>query len=583
MIKLNKLITESISGVKILVSYDDQNKLFKIKDKETSEIIKEGDEISVEAFLNINGARMDTPRFMANYPVTKVNSNAADMSHFSPFSLLEFLRLRHDGTELELVMYPREYQEGCKFVPGIKIPLGECLIKDIKESSMINLMVCQKESLKDIKKIAVRTYKENDNREIALVTKDNKYYPFVIEPKETDSFANSLILILDGNEISLNPEDLKKACNQQDALTVISQDPKCCESEDTITEGMAIDKLINSHVVVFESTDLNSLSRTMFHVHPEATYRNWKVSEIKENADTNKFYFEVQGNNTDALLNDDFVLGRLLSENVYITHRTPLHESSPLDKAVFALRNGLSLKEAVDSLIKEQLNYNKAEKTIKECGLGDVGVTTATLAAPALVTSSTINCNCDNTGVTLADIMPAIGQKQFDVKKKAKVAKEPKGEVKVNDNITNANPNKTPFREEVLEQMGLTEQYSQLVKYLTEDEDDLPVDNAVATEEPQASEPSATLGDDSNISFDNLPTIPSMDTDSSLPSSDTLGQNAENVETKEEPKEVFKASDSSELPEEAILKGLEGEEFSEPYDNLVVNGSQQKSSEEQMM
>ena len=50
MIKLNKLVTESISGVNVLVSYDDPSQTFKVISKEKGDLLIEGDEIHVWLF-----------------------------------------------------------------------------------------------------------------------------------------------------------------------------------------------------------------------------------------------------------------------------------------------------------------------------------------------------------------------------------------------------------------------------------------------------------------------------------------------------------------------------------------------------
>ena len=41
MIKLNKLVTESISGVNVLVSYDDPSQTFKVISKEKGDLLIE--------------------------------------------------------------------------------------------------------------------------------------------------------------------------------------------------------------------------------------------------------------------------------------------------------------------------------------------------------------------------------------------------------------------------------------------------------------------------------------------------------------------------------------------------------------
>lgn len=456
MIKLNKLVTESISGVNVLVSYDDKTQTFKVVEKEKeSNVLVEGDEIHVCNFLEVNGARIFAPRFMANYPIEKMNKNNADMTHMTPFSLLEFLRLRKgvDGA-LELTIYPRDMQEGAKFVPGIKIPLGECLVEDMKKSSLIGLMLSMKESMKNLKKVVVRTFNESDERQIAFATEDGKYFPMVLEPKDDDSFANSVVLILNNNGIELECDDMKKALSTPQTMTVISQDPAEMSEADTIQECFSVDDLIDSHIVVFESTDLNALSNTMFHVHPEATARKWKVSEIKEDANKELFYFEVQGNKTDELLSDDMVMGRLLSENVYITHRTPLHDSSLMDKAVFAVMNGMSITEAVQSMVKEQVKLNESKKKFIESGFGCVaglGDVAAVTAAPMATDTTALSCGSMEKGMTSADIHGIAGKVLAPMMKQKK--KKEKDVVKVNDDL----------RAVILREMGIEDQYNKIM------------------------------------------------------------------------------------------------------------------------
>ena len=251
MIKLNKLVTESISGVNVLVSYDDPSQTFKVISKEKGDLLIEGDEIHVCTFLEVNGARIFAPRFMANYPLEKVHANTADMSHMSPFSLLEFLRLRKgiDG-ELELTIYPRDMQEGIKLLPGIKIPLGECLLEDMKKSSLINLMLVMKESTHLLKKVVVRTFKESDDRQIAFATEDGKYFPMIISPKDEDSFANSVVLVFGNSGIELDLDSLKTALKTPQTMSVISRDPNEVQEIDTIQECFSVDYLIVSHIFV---------------------------------------------------------------------------------------------------------------------------------------------------------------------------------------------------------------------------------------------------------------------------------------------------------------------------------------------
>lgn len=583
MKKLNKLFTEEISGVKVLVSYDYETQTFKVVDKESGDILKEGDEIPVCEFLEVNGARIYAPRFMANYPVTKVNGNAADLHHMTPFSLLEFLRLRKDSTELELVIYPRDMQEGAKLLPGIKIPLGECLLESLDKASMINLMITYKEDLNKLKKVAVRTYKECDEREVALVTNDGKYYPMMITPEDTESFKNSLVLILRSNDVDLDKDSLEKALMTPNTLSVISPEQLDINEEDTITECFSVDDLINSQIVVFESSDLNSLSRTLFHVHPEATARKWKVSEIKESASHKGFFFEVQGKNTDKLLSDKLILESLLSENVYITHSTPLHDSSPMDKAVFAVMNGIDIKEAINSMVEEQTKLNQEEQHLKECGsicgLGDVAVVTSVAPAP-VVSTAAVTCGSDNVGMTSADIHGIAGKILYPPLKAEKKKKE-KDVVKVNDDLKN----------KVLTEMGIADVYNQIMnlqKY------DVEIKNTLTEDDDIGDTSDFNLGSNIGSSDSNgLSGIMDLNTSDNTASSDapTLGEaepslgGAESEENKSEedkPEEgdvTLVIGDNPENPEEVACLDDEGTLVYEPMDNLVITTSDKHSDE----
>ena len=568
MVKLNKIVTESISGISVLVSYDDKTQKFTVVDKETEEVLSTGEEIHVCNFLELNGARIFAPRFMANYPIEKMNANNADMSHMSPFSLLEFLRLRKgvDGP-IELTIYPRDMQEGSKFVEGIKIPLGECLVNDIKKASLINLMLTMKESMNNIKKIAVRTFNECDDRQIAFATEDGKYFPMVISPKDEDSFVNSIVLIFGNGGVDIDEEKLKTAFDTPHALSVISKDPCVEEEEDTITECFSVDDLINSHIVVFESSDLNALSNTMFHVHPEATARKWKVSEIKENVNKNVFYFEVQGNKTDDLLSDDFVMGRLLSENVYITHRTPMHESSPVDKAVFALMNGMDIKEAINSMVEEHNRLQKTNKSMQECGLG------ALANAPV-----STGCDCEGActcghGTISSDIHGIAGRVLAPMIKKKDNKKKTKDVVKVNDGIRSA----------ILREMGIEDQYNDIMSIkqgLKEDD------------EPALNLDMGSGSDDSSNSFNfDLGNSGSSDNSSSGLLGDSMPpeDNSESENSGEENKndrpeidpEVAVVTDSVEDDSSLVeVKYTDGTISQEPLNNLVVSSSVKVPSDE---
>ena len=458
MTALNNLFTEEIAGTKVLVSFDYDTQTFKVVNKQTEDILIDGDDISVNAFLEKNGARVFLPRYMANDPVTTVNANNADKTHYSSWAVLLYLKNRADGIPMEMVIYPRDYQEGAKFLPGIKIPLGECVLDDMNKSSIVNLLMTQKDLLKDVNKVAVRTYTESDNREVALVAGTNKYYPMSVNPEDVDSFANSLILVVNSNGKEVDEDKLKKALNLKNTMSVLSSDE---EQTQSVAESMSFDDIINKHVVVFESKDLNSLSRTLFHVHPEASYHNWKVSEIKENSNHNGFLFEVFGEATDSVLNDDFILGRLLSENVYITHRTPMHESSCAEKAIFSLMHGASMDDITNMVLTEHAKEAKQEKIMKECGLGvadigggvalpvmDVGVTTVADMSPSCVTSSDIH---GIQGKVLAPMIPEKKVKKIVVKKK-KAKKE------------------SSVDEKLLSELGILDSYKKLVG-LTEDDE----------------------------------------------------------------------------------------------------------------
>lgn len=559
MIKLNKLVTESISGVSVLVSYDDPSQTFKVCSKDKNEILIEGDEIHVCTFLEVNGARIFAPRFMANYPEEKVNQNNADMSHMSPFSLLEFLRLRKgvDGA-LELTIYPRDMQEGIKFLPGIKIPLGECLLEDMKKSSLINLMLMMKESAQLLKKVVVRTFKESDDRQIAFATEDGKYFPMVISPKDDDSFANSVVLVFGNGGVELDLDALKTALQTPQTMSVISRDPNEVQEIDTIQECFSVDDLIDSHIVVFESTDLNDLSNTMFHVHPEATARNWKVSEIKEDANKGLFYFEIQGDKTDEILKDDLVMGRLLSENVYITHRTPLHESTPMDKAVFALMNGMDISKVVKNMVAEQVQLNKTEKMFKECDCAGIGgldvVASVTPAAP--VSDGCLDASrCVFTaGMTSKDIHGIAGKVLAPMKKQPK--KKEKDVIKVNDDL----------RATVLREMGIEEQFNKIMsmgKDLKEDGEDA----GIEFDNNDSSTPDFNL--DSALSND----VGDSLGDSLVPDSSSSDSDSDSSEEKID-FDVGVVGNSVEGDATKVeVNYIDGTTSEEPFTNLVVASS----------
>lgn len=574
MNKLNKVVTESISGVNVLVSYDDQTQTFKVVDKEKEDVLIEGDEIHVCTFLEVNGARIFAPRFMANYPIEKMNANNADMSHMTPFSLLEFLRLRKgvDGA-LELTIYPRDMQEGAKFVPGIKIPLGECMIEDMKRSSLIGLMLTMKESFKDLRKIVVRTFRECDERQVAFATEDGKYFPIVIEPKDDDSFANSVVLILGNSDVELESDTLKNALKTPQTMTVISRDPTESSEVDSIQECFSLDDLIDSHIVVFESSDLNALSNTMFHVHPEATARKWKVSEIKEDVDHNLFYFEVQGNRTDELLSDDFVMGRLLSENVYITHRTPLHESSPMDRAVFALMNGMSLTEAVKNMVDEQVKLDKLSKQMKECDCGGVcvdGLSTVATVTASPIAVSTVSCCDTSKGMTSADIHGIAGKVLAPMKKQHKKKNE-KDVIKVNDDL----------RATILREMGIEDQYNKIMNIkqgLKEDDEAFPTDASGSDDAGVGSDLATELANDmASVSDSSSPVDFSFPGDSSDKQEDEQGEKSEEDKIDSDVAIVTQISedDSSKVG----LEYSDGSVTEESFDNLVVAGSVKNTDE----
>lgn len=574
MNKLNKVVTESISGVNVLVSYDDQTQTFKVVDKEKEDVLIEGDEIHVCTFLEVNGARIFAPRFMANYPIEKMNANNADMSHMTPFSLLEFLRLRKgvDGA-LELTIYPRDMQEGAKFVPGIKIPLGECMIEDMKRSSLIGLMLTMKESFKDLKKVVVRTFRECDERQVAFATENGKYFPIVIEPKDDDSFANSVVLILGNSDVELESDTLKNALKTPQTMTVISRDPTESSEVDSIQECFSLDDLIDSHIVVFESSDLNALSNTMFHVHPEATARKWKVSEIKEDVDHNLFYFEVQGNRTDELLSDDFVMGRLLSENVYITHRTPLHESSPMDRAVFALMNGMSLTEAVKNMVDEQVKLDKLSKQMKECDCGGVcadGLSTVATVTASPIAVSTVSCCDTSKGMTSADIHGIAGKVLAPMKKQHKKKNE-KDVIKVNDDL----------RATILREMGIEDQYNKIMNIkqgLKEDDEAFPTDASGSDDAGVGSDLATELANDmASVSDSSSPVDFSFPGDSSDKQEDEQGEKSEEDKIDSDVAIVTQISedDSSKVG----LEYSDGSVTEESFDNLVVAGSVKNTDE----
>lgn len=446
MTVLNSLFTEEIAGTKVLVSFDYDTQKFKVANSQTGDVLIEGSDIAVNAFLEKNGARVFLPRYMANDPVTTVNANNADKTHYSAWAVLLYLKNRADGIPIEMVIYPRDYQEGSKFVPGIKIPLGECALDNMDKSSIVNLLMTEKDLLKDLKKIAIRTYTESENREVALIAGTNRYYPMSINPGDVDSFANSLILVANSSGNDIDEEKIKKALNLKNTMSVISPDEGSAAS---LEESLSFDDIINKHVVVFESKDLNSLSRTLFHVHPEANYHNWKVSEIKENSNHDGFLFEVFGEATDEMLSNDFILGRLLSENVYITRRTPMHESSCAEKAVFSLMHGATMDD-----IKKMM--------FKECGVSggmgldagvalpimDTGVMTTADSSLSAVTSSDIH---GIQGKVLAPMLPEKKKKKLKPKHKAK--------------------HESLIEENVLNELGIYDSYKKLIS-LSEDEMD---------------------------------------------------------------------------------------------------------------
>ena len=120
-------------------------------------------------------------------------------------------------------------------------------------------MLVMKESTHLLKKVVVRTFKESDDRQIAFATEDGKYFPMIISPKDEDSFANSVVLVFGNSGIELDLDSLKTALKTPQTMSVIARDPNEVQEIDTIQECVSVDDLIDSHIVVFESTDLYSL------------------------------------------------------------------------------------------------------------------------------------------------------------------------------------------------------------------------------------------------------------------------------------------------------------------------------------
>lgn len=548
---LNSLFTEEIVGTKVLVSFDYDNQNFKVTDSKTKDILIEGSDITVNAFLEKNGARVFLPRYMANDPVTLVNSNNADKTHYSSWAVLMYLRNRADGVPIEMVIYPRDYQEGSKFVPGIKIPLGECVVDDINKASIVNLLMTQKELLKNLSKIAIRTYKESDNREVALVASTNKYYPMNINPEDVDSFADSLILVISSSGKNIDEEKIKKALHLDNTLSVVSSSE---EEQDSLEESMKFDDIINKHVVVFESKDLNSLSRTLFHVHPEASYHGWKVSEIKENSNHNGFLFEVFGDATDKVLSDDFILGRLLSENVYITRRTPMHESSKAEKAIFSLMHGASMSDIKRMIINEGV---PKEKEFEECGVTsagmgldagiplqimDTGVTTIADTSPSSVTSS------DFHGIQGKVLYPMIPEKKHKKKKKDK---------EIRSVLEN---------EEILKELGISNTFSKLIA-LVEDDDEFNINSAENMESSEVSsdEFDSNLFNDSNSDSD-------LNVGGDYISNSTVSDTSSDPENKENSEEVG-VVDRISRNGKLIINWEDGSVSEEDTDNVILTTS----------
>lgn len=575
---LNNLVTEEIVGTRVLVSFDYNKQLFRVVDKETEDVLAEGSDISINNFLERNGARVFLPRYMSNEPETKVNANSADKTHFSAWAVLLYLKNRHeDNAVVEMEIFPRDYQEGLKFLPGIKIPLGECLIEDINKSSIANLLIKQKDFLKDLKKIAVRTYKESDNREVALIAGTNKYYPFNVDGEEAESFANSLVLVVNNSGIDIDEEKLKKALSSKNTMSVLSAD----EGTPTLDESLKFDEIINKHVVVFESRDLNSLSRTLFHVHPEASYHGWRVSEIKENAKHDGFLFEVFGESTDAMLNDDFILGRLLVEDVYITHKTPLHNSSLAEKAVFSLMHGASINEVTDAMLND---FKISKKEITECGDCGVGLGSAGMAAPVELStgvapvvvdgvpsadlSPSTTTSADFHGIQNKVLYPMINVKDKVVKKKAKGKK------------------KLSHKESLLSEMGILGAYNKLMR-LAED-DDIPTDsnnsnagNASELEDFGGEDDTNSM-ESNNFNFGNMGDSNTSDSDSNINISD-FGNDSENTgseagkESEEsEGEELVGTVESSTEEGKLVVRWSDDTTSLEDPDNLLLHPSKKQ-------
>ena len=352
MTKLNKVITEEIARLPVTLSFDYATKLYSVVDEKNKELYK-ADKWKMTTWLVENDARMFSPRYVANFPLSDVNRNEGDITHFSPEALLELLRIRNGAEDIKITICPRAVVKGANKIIDIEQKyLGEeCLVKDIKEASLLNFLEVADDE--DIKKLVIRKTDENEPQ-IALILGTNKYYPVIDNDEE--GFGESLcnVLKLQGCEF-----------NKQEVLEALKT-PGLHIFEAEVEPAKKIESIIKEQEVVFESRNINQLSKTYIRMNANSQAEGWKVTPIKESGDY--FSFDVRGNFKNKNLRDDNYIGNFLVEGVRFIRGSLLNESNDISKATMAMNGGLTITEAMDALLgsgsfeKKSITESKEEE-----------------------------------------------------------------------------------------------------------------------------------------------------------------------------------------------------------------------------
>jgi hypothetical protein len=107
--------------------------------------------------------------------------------------------------------------------------------------------------------------------------------------------------------------------------------------------------LLENHIVIVESNSLSAMTRAHSKFTGYGQYSSWTVGPVQES--NGSFSFKVESAEGDEAFNNDSLLSNMAGDQVSVKRATPTSESSEIDQAKFAVANGKTVDEVLDTMI----------------------------------------------------------------------------------------------------------------------------------------------------------------------------------------------------------------------------------------